>query len=124
MRKRFSRKNYHERKVGILSLVGILISYLVFRYPLFSLHGMKDFPLHLCVAGAALILISGVIRGNKVLPLMIALGYTVGFVMGVLFGYDYDEGLNNLWIIWLWCFVVASLVGLIGDLILKSSKRK
>lgn len=123
MRKRFSMKNYHKRKVGILSLVVILISYLVFRYPLFSLHGMKDFPLLLCVAGAALILITGVIRGNKVLPFMIALGYIVGFIMGVLFGYDYDEGRNNLWIIWLWCFVVASLVGLAGNLILQKWKR-
>lgn len=123
MKKRFSMKNYHKSKVGILSLVVILISYLVFRYPLFSLHGMKDFPLLLCVVGATLILITGVIRGNKVLPLMIALGYIVGFVMGVLFGYDYDEGRNNLWIIWLWCFVVASLAGIVGNLILQKWKR-
>lgn len=123
MRKHCSMKNYRERKVGVLSLVVILISYLVFRYPLFRLHGMKDFPLLLCVVGAALILITGVIRGDKVLPLMIALGYIVGFVMGVLFGYDYGEGLNNLWIIWSWCFVAVSLAGIVGNLILRKRKR-
>ncbi len=111
--------------IGILSLAAILVSYLIFRYPLFDLHGMKGFPLALCMVGVFLIVVTGLIRKKKVPPLLIALGYIGGFAVGVLFGYDYGEGLNNLWIIWMWCFVVASLVGIIGDLALqKRSKKK
>lgn len=113
------------RTVGILSLAAILVSYLIFRYPLFDLHGMKEFPLALCVVGVFLIVVTGLIRKNKVPPLLIALGYIGGFAVGVLFNYDYGEGLNNLWIIWMWCFVVASLVGIVGNLVLKKrSKQK
>lgn len=111
--------------IGILSLAAILVSYLIFRYPLFDLHGMKGFPLALCMVGVFLIVVTGLIRKKKVPPLLIALGYIGGFAVGVLFGYDYGEGLNNLWIIWMWCFVVASLVGIIGDVALqKRSKKK
>ena len=114
-----------ERTIGNLSLAAVLASYLILRYLLFDLHGMKEFPFMLCLAGVLLIVFTGIIRKNKVSPPLIALGYIGGFVAGVLFSYDYGEGLNNLWIIWMWCFVVASLFGMIGDLILKKrSKQK
>ena len=108
-----------ERTIGNLSLAAVLASYLILRYLLFDLHGMKEFPFILCLAGVLLIVFTGIIRKNKVSPPLIALGYIGGFVAGALFSYDYGEGLNNLWIIWMWCFVVASLFGMIGDLILK-----
>lgn len=113
------------RMIGILSLASILVSYLIFRYPLFDLHGMKGFPLALCIVGVLLIVVTGLIRKKAVPPLLISFGYIGGFAVGVLFSYDYGEGLNNLWIIWMWCFVVASLVGIIGDQVLKKrSKQK
>lgn len=108
-----------ERRIGILSLAAILAAYLLFRYPLFGLHGMKEFPLTLCMAGVFLIAVTGLIRKNRVSPPLIALGYIGGFAAGVLFNYDYGEGLNNLWIIWMGCFVAASLAGIVGNLVLR-----
>ena len=112
-------KAMKERMFGILSLIALGGAYLVVRYPLFSLHGMKEFPLLLCIVGVSLIFFTGLVRKNKVLPPIIALGYIIGFVAGALFGYDYGEGLNNLWIIWLWCFVTIVLVGVVGNLFLQ-----
>ena len=114
-----------ERMFGILSLIVMVGSYLVVRYLLFGLHGMKEFPLVLWVVGVFLIILTGLVKKNKVIPPIIALGYIIGFAVGALFGYDYGEGLNNLWIIWLWCFVTIVLVGVIGNLFLqKRSQQK
>ena len=89
-----------KRLVGISSLIVILGAYFVFRYPLFGLHGMKEFPLVLCVVGIFFIVVTGLIRKNKIMPITTVIGYIVGFFAGVLFEYDYGEGLNNMWIIW------------------------
>lgn len=114
-----------ERMFGILSLIAMVGSYLVVRYLLFGLHGMKEFPLVFWAVGVFLIILTGLVKKNKVLPPIIALGYIIGFAAGALFGYDYGEGLNNLWIIWLWCFVTIVLVGVIGNLFLqKRSQQK
>lgn len=108
-----------ERMFGILSLIAMAGSYLVVRYLLFGLHDMKEFPLLLFAVGVFLIFLTGLVRKNKVLPPIIAFGYIMGFAAGALFGYDYGEGLNNLWIIWLWCFVTIVLVGVVANLFLQ-----
>lgn len=102
-----------KRAVGIAALAAILAAYVVFRYPLFSLHGMKDFPLYLCILGAVLIAISGIGKGNRTLPVAAALGYILGFPAGKLFEQNYGQGLNSMWIIWLICFATAILLGII-----------
>ena len=113
-----------SRLIGILSMIAVAGCYLVVRYPLFGLHGMKEFPLLLCVVGELLIFLTGLVRKNKVLPPIIALGYIIGFAAGTLFGYDYGEGLNNLWIIWLWCFITIVLVGVVGNLFLQKRSQE
>ena len=102
-----------KRAVGIAALAAIVAAYVVFRYPLFSLHGMKDFPLYLCILGAVLIAISGIGKGNRTLPVAAALGYILGFPVGKLFEQNYGQGLNSMWIIWLICFATAILLGII-----------
>lgn len=102
-----------KRVTGIAALASIVAAYVVFRYPLFSLHGMKDFPLYLCILGAVLIAISGIGKGNRILPMAAALGYILGFPAGKLFERNYSEGLNSMWIIWLICFAAAILLGVI-----------
>lgn len=113
-----------SRLIGILSMIAVAGCYLLVRYPLFGLHGMKEFPLLLCVVGVFLIFLTGLVRKNKVLPPIIALGYIIGFAAGTLFGYDYGEGLNNLWIIWLWSFVTIVLVGVVGNLFLQKRSQE
>ena len=102
-----------KRVTGIAALASIVAAYVVFRYPLFSLHGMKDFPLYLCILGAVLIAISGIVKGNRILPVATALGYIIGFPAGKLFERNYGEGLNSMWIIWLICFAAAIVLGVI-----------
>ena len=102
-----------KRAIGIAALAAIVAAYVVFRYPLFSLHGMKDFPLYLCILGAVLIAISGIGKGNRTLPVAAALGYILGFPAGKLFEQNYGQGLNSMWIIWLICFATAILLGII-----------
>ena len=102
-----------KRAVGIAALAPIVAAYVVFRCPLFSLHGMKDFPLYLCILGAVLIAISGIGKGNRTLPVAAALGYILGFPAGKLFEQNYGQGLNSMWIIWLICFATAILLGII-----------
>lgn len=113
-----------RRLIGILSMIAIAGCYLVIRYPLFGLHGMKEFPLFLCAVGVFLIFLAGLVRKSKVLPPIIALGYILGFAAGALFGYDYGEGINNLWIIWLWCFVSIVVVGVVGNLFLQKRSQE
>lgn len=113
-----------KRATGIAALSAIVAAYVVFRYPLFSLHGMKDFPLYLCILGAVLIVISGMLKGNRILPIAAALGYIIGFPAGKLFEQNYGEGLNSMWIIWLICFAASILLGFIVNfLVLKEAKR-
>lgn len=113
-----------KRATGIAALAVIVAAYVVFRYPLFSLHGMKDFPLYLCILGAVLIVISGVLKGNRILPIAATLGYIIGFPAGKLFEQNYGEGLNSMWIIWLICFAASILLGFIVNfLVLKEAKR-
>lgn len=111
-----------ERKAGIASLLAIVGFCLVCRYPLFDLHGMKEFPVTLCIVGAFLIVITGLIEKKTILPISIALGYIIGFFVGILFGYDYGEGLNNMWIIWMWCVIAAGILGIMCDLIGKQTR--
>ncbi len=113
-----------KRATGIAALAAITAAYLVFRYPLFPLHGMKEFPLHLCLLGAILIAVSGIVKGNRILPIAAALGYIIGFPAGKLFERNYGEGLNSMWIIWLICFAAAILLGIIVNfLVHRDTKR-
>ena len=108
-----------KRATGIAALAAIVAAYVVFRYPLFSLHGMKDFPLYLCILGAVLIAISGIGKGNRTLPVAAALGYILGFPVGKLFEQNYGQGLNSMWIIWLICFAAAILLGIIVNCLVR-----
>lgn len=105
-----------ERMIGFGALLAIIISYLVFRYPLFYAHGMKDWPLILAVAAIVITGIS-IIRKNHIVPVFTVSGYIIGFAAGVLLqrdGLDPGGGVtNNLWIIWtttMLCFVLLGVI--------------
>lgn len=113
-----------KRAPGTAALAAILASYVVFRYPLFSLHGMKDFPLYLCILGAILIAISGIVKGNRILPIAAVLGYIIGFPAGKLFERNYGKDLNSMWIIWLICFAAAILLGIIVNFLVQRETKR
>lgn len=106
-----------KRIVGIISMVALFVAYYIFRYPLLRVHGMKSFPLYLLIIGLVIIGATGIIGKNKLLPIITVIGYVVGFIIGVMFQCNYGKGLNNMWIIWLCCFVIFIVFGGIVQLV-------
>lgn len=98
--------------IHLLSLGVLCIGFLLFRYVLFDIHGMKQFPLGLFVIGVISLVISFFFNG-KITPICTAFAYIIGFSIGVLFQEDgIDAGgtaTNNLWIIWSVVFVFINL---------------
>lgn len=109
-----------NRKVGIISLCVLLASYLLFRYPLFGLHGMKGFPLVLLVVGIAVIVFFGIVKGGRVAPLYTTVGYIVGFVCGCLLErITPDPGggqMSDFWEFWMGGFIAATVAGILIEI--------
>ena len=110
----------NKRIVGIVSLCVLLIAFFVFRYLLFGLHGMKQFPLYLLILGIIVITVSGIIKTNRIVPIFTTIGYIAGFFVGHLFAVtSYDPGggtLNNMWQIWLNSYATAIVAGVIIEM--------
>lgn len=108
-----------KRKVGVISLCVLLAAYLLFRYPLFELHGMKQFPLVLFIIGAAVIVVFGIWKGGRLAPLYTTVGYIVGFILGCLLQntfYDPGSGtLNDFWKFWWGGFIAATVAGILQE---------
>lgn len=105
-----------KRLPGAASLAGLLGAYLVLRYPLFFLHGMKDWPLVLFAAGAVVILFSSFSFGCKMLPFFTVFGYMIGFILGYIFQMSSNAGLNNLWVIWTCAALGSVLLGAAAEI--------
>lgn len=104
-----------SRMVGLVSLAVLAGAFLVVRFPLLFLHGMKEWPLDLFAVGAVIIALSGIILGAKRLPALTAAGYILGFVAGSVFRWDSTLGYDNLWIIWTGVFLALILAGVVAE---------
>lgn len=108
-----------KRKVSIISLCVLLAAYLLFRYLLFGLHGMKEFPLVLLIVGIAVIVVFGIVKGGRIAPLYTAVGYIVGFICGcVLERITYDPGggqMSDFWKYWMGGFIAATVAGILQE---------
>lgn len=107
-----------KRMASLCSLAGLAVLYWVVRYPLFALHGMKEWPLDLFVFGVVIIAVSGLLLCGKVLPVCTAAGYGAGFGLGVIFQFDYGHSQNSLWIIWTGVYLVLILAGVMAEFLL------
>lgn len=108
--------------VHLISLGVLLLGFLLCRYVFFDLHGMKEWPFDLLMFGLVALLLSLLARKQYV-PWFIAIGYALGFCMGVLFhteGTDPGGGkTDNLWVIWTVVFLGCILAGVLFELALK-----
>lgn len=111
-----------KRLIGILSLIGLTGSYWVLRNPLYSLQGMKEWPLILLIAGILVISVSGILFARKFLPIFTAAGYAAGFALGHWFQSDYGHSQNSLWIIWTCSFLASVLIGIGIELFAKNQE--
>lgn len=96
------------------ALVVLAASYLVCRYALFDLHGMKQWPTVLFVAALAVLLLSGV-TGKPRLACCTSLGYICGFALGLLLRTTTVDpaggSVDNMWRIWTVALVAFMLLG-------------
>ena len=111
------------KKVNRISLVSFLvlgISFIVIRYALFAMHGMKQLPLVLFLLIVMELIVLSFMR-VKIVFLVSAISYPLGFVIGFLFqtnGLDVGGGaINNLWVIWICTVLVMIVVSVIAELI-------
>ena len=109
----------------VFSFVILLIDLLLCRFVFFRLHGMKEWPIDLFVAGLAVLLISLIAR-KRYVPWFTSAGYFVGFLVGIIFhkeGFDPGGGrTDNLWQIWTIVFVVCILAGIVFEIVIKWKK--
>lgn len=112
-----------NKSILIPSII-LIFSFIIVRYILFDIHGMKQFPfiLFLCVFIA--IIVSALTK-VKIIPYIISTSYPIGFIIGFIFqknGTDFGGGLtNNLWIIWASSIVVIVIISIIIELIIKKN---
>ena len=102
-------------KTGTISLISLISMYLIIRYPLFSLHGMKDWPFILFCANAVIIVIASMVFYKQKLPSFVTSAYAISFVIGYLFQFDYGHGLNSMWIIWTVSNFIIIIIGFIYE---------
>lgn len=109
------------------SVALLTIGYLIFRYALFDLHHMKQWPLVLFVLGLIIIGVSALFACPRIM-LSAAVGYHIGYIAGLLFNREWVDAhgtaMNNTWI---WCTLVMLAFVCIGaawELIGKAKKAR
>lgn len=124
--KKVLQSNKKALLAHLICLGILLLGFVLCRYVFFDLHGMKEWPVDLLIAGLTALLISLFARKQYV-PWFTAGGYVFGFLLGVLFhteGTDLGGGkTNNLWIIWTVVFAVCILAGGVIEILLRWARR-
>ena len=114
-------------KIVLLSLGILTISFVVIRFPLFHLHGMKQWPFILVILCLAVVLISFMLK-TKITSIACCISYIIGFFFAYIFQTDgTDIGgskTNNLWIIWTVIIIMTVAVSGIIDCIMSRKVTK
>ena len=109
------------------SLAVLCAGFVIIRYALLSVHGMRECPLFLFIGGLSLLFIS-FFAGARKLPLFIALSYIIGFAAGLIFQSDgLDPGggkTNDLWIIWTVVYICIVIVAAFCEGIIMRKKKE
>ena len=109
----------------LISLGVLLLSFVLCRYAFFHLHGMKEWPVDLLIAGLVVLLLS-LFAKKKYVPWFTSIGYLLGFWLGIIFhseGFDPGGGrTDNLWIIWTAVLFLCILAGILYEIWIKWRK--
>ena len=110
-----------------LTLGGAVIlaaEWLLVRFPLLGLHGMKEWPGDLFIAGLIAAVIAGVL-GAKWAVLGTLAGYLIGFFCGVVFNIPGPNNTRQGPFVWACVFLAGILLGFAASVIISLvSKRK
>lgn len=108
----------YSRSIG--AAVILLMSFVLCRFVLFGLHGMKSWPVVLLLAGGAVLGVSVLLKCRR-LPLFVALGYPLSFAVGALFQQNYADPrgamtLNSFWSIWMIAYLLIVCAGVAAEI--------
>lgn len=119
-------KSREAQWANVASVVMVL-GYVLARYVFFSLHGMKDLPLLLLVAGCAVALVSALCKARWP-GAGAAAGYVLGFVLAAAFhtqGTDPGGGAtDNFPLIWACVMLAAAAAGVVAEVVTRRRSRK
>ncbi|MCC8357926.1 MAG: hypothetical protein LJU34_08905 [Oscillospiraceae bacterium] len=115
-----------QYRITLLSASILLLSFVLCRFVFFDLHGMRDWPAVLLIAGGVILGVSVLFR-SRYLPLFAALGYPLSFAVGVIFQYDYADPaggmtLNSMWIIWTAAYAILLCIGAVIEIIARRAR--
>ena len=119
-------KDRNRRAICIISLLVLCAGFVLIRFAMFDIHGMKQWPLVLFV-GVLVVIGVSYFAGAGLIPPFTAVSYIMGFTIGKIFQQDgTDPGggsTNNLWIIWTVIFVCFTLASILTELLAVRKKR-
>ena len=120
-------KNRKRLITASLSAALLFAGYVLTRYVLFDLHGMKQWPLTLLVIGGLAAGVAWILQA-RLMPLVASAAYTISFFIGVLLQTNsIDAGgmaTNNLWIIWTGVYLISILIAFIAEMVGQSWGRR
>ena len=115
------------KKIALLSASVLMIGFVLIRFLLFELHGMKQWPFILMLLCLVVIVISIMLKA-KMASIVSSVSYIIGFFIGYFFqknGIDNGGGTtNNLWIIWTVIIILTVLVSGIMEYIMSKKITK
>lgn len=117
-----NKKRFLQYLLWIAVLCG---GFILCRYILFSLHGMREWPVILFAVGVVILTVSFLAKA-KYIPTVTAAAYPLAFLLGALLQSDgVDPGggrTNNLWIIWTVVFIGMIFISVCFELLIKKKK--
>lgn len=120
--KEFLRQHKTIFSAHLISLTILFLGFVLYRFVFFDLHGMKEWPLDLLLAGV-IVLVASLLAKKQYIPWFVGAGYNAGFWCGVLFhteGFDPGGGrTDNLWTIWTIVFFGCILAGIAVEITMK-----
>lgn len=106
--------------IYVTSVCLLVLEYILIRFALFDLHGMKDMPFYMFLLSLSFVVVS-YIANFKNMSIYSSIAYIIGYTVGhILETFTTDPGggtLSNMWIIWvvsyfviLWAFIIFHMI--------------
>lgn len=105
-------------------LAALTAEWALVRFPLFGLHGMKEWSMDLLFFGLTVVAAAGAL-GAKWAVLGTLAGYLVGFFCGVIFNYPGKTPDTRMgWWVWTCVYLAGIALGIAASVILMARKKR
>lgn len=118
-----------NERISVLavSLTALLSGFLVIRFMLFGMHGMKQWPFMLFIAAAVVCAVGALIKAYFTACITSA-GYIIGFAIALSLSKTTIDAsgaaVNNLWFIWLTVILICIIMGIFTDIYISLNRKK